>query len=67
MRYWALRLGREAPPCILSRGRKRASGEPAGGVKWTGRYFPGAAPNKATATPRQRELKNGNALGSGRQ
>ena len=28
--YWALRLGREAPPCILSRGRKGASGEPAG-------------------------------------
>ena len=26
--YWALRLGREAPPCILSRGRKGASGEP---------------------------------------
>jgi len=23
--YWALRLGREAPPCILSRGRKGAS------------------------------------------
>ena len=37
MRHWALRLGREAPPCILSRGRKGASGVPAGKLKWVGR------------------------------
>jgi hypothetical protein len=33
----ALHLGREAPPCILSRGRKGASRVPAGESKWAGR------------------------------
>ena len=38
MRYWALRLGREARPCILSRGRRRARGEPAGELNgWSAR------------------------------
>jgi hypothetical protein len=30
MRHWALRLGREARPCIRSRERRGARGEPAG-------------------------------------
>ena len=65
MRYWALRLGREAPPCILSKGRRGASGEPAG--ESNGRAANPGPPHKATATALQYELKNGKALGSGRQ
>ena len=54
MRYWALRLGREAPPCILSRGRKGASGVPAGESKWVGRDHDGMNTGKrprAAAVP----------------
>ena len=43
MRYWALRFGREAPPCIRPKGRRGARGEPAGELKWAGRY-PGPPP-----------------------
>jgi hypothetical protein len=39
MRYWALRLGREAPPCILSRRRTGARGEPAGESNEPSRYI----------------------------
>jgi hypothetical protein len=39
MRYWALRLGREAPPCMLSRERKGARGEPAGESNESSRYI----------------------------
>jgi hypothetical protein len=65
IRYWALRLGREAPPCILSSGRKGVSGERAG--ESNGRAAIWGPPHKATATALQYELKNGKALGSGRQ
>ena len=65
MRHWALRLGREARPCIRSRERRGARGEPAG--ESNGRAANWGHPHKATATALQCELKNGKALGFGRQ